>query len=199
MPENLMDPITGLSDSKLSQATASSSDVLSGKTFYSGDKTLKSGTFNLGIATAIASDVLSGKTFYAENSTLKTGTLVNIKTRYVVVGIVGPNDSLRPSIMIFKSDSSGASVQTSCNYATGTFFSIFTVSSDNQGVYFTCTKALRCKSISYYYRDRFGSNPTGMTVGSKITVGRKYNAVTEAVYSGYPQNSVCVSILEDEG
>ncbi len=48
MPENLMDPITGLSDSKLSQATASASDVLSGKTFYAGDKEIKTGSMAKG-------------------------------------------------------------------------------------------------------------------------------------------------------
>lgn len=39
-----MDPITGLSNSKLELTTAITSDVLSGKTFYAGDKVLKTGT-----------------------------------------------------------------------------------------------------------------------------------------------------------
>lgn len=78
MPENLLEPITGLSESKLSQATASSSDVLSGKTFYAGDKELKTGTFDLSSATATEEDVLSGKTFYARNNELKTGSMTKI-------------------------------------------------------------------------------------------------------------------------
>ncbi len=45
MSENLMDPITGLSESKLQLATAIESDVLSGKTFYAGDKVLKTGSY----------------------------------------------------------------------------------------------------------------------------------------------------------
>ncbi len=44
MPDNLLEPITGLSITKLEKATATSSDVISGKTFYAGDKNLKTGT-----------------------------------------------------------------------------------------------------------------------------------------------------------
>lgn len=44
MPTNLMSISTGLSNSKLELTTAITSDVLSGKTFYAGDKALKTGT-----------------------------------------------------------------------------------------------------------------------------------------------------------
>ena len=44
MPTDLLSEVTGLSASKLGQATATEGDVLVGKTFYSGDKTLKTGT-----------------------------------------------------------------------------------------------------------------------------------------------------------
>ncbi len=44
MPENLLSPITGLSESALALATAIASDVLSGKTFYAGDKDIKTGS-----------------------------------------------------------------------------------------------------------------------------------------------------------
>lgn len=37
-------PVGGLTEEKLGLATATEADVLSGKTFYSGDKTLKTGT-----------------------------------------------------------------------------------------------------------------------------------------------------------
>lgn len=43
MPDVFLSEITGLTNSKLSIATATPSDVLEGKTFYSGDKTLQSG------------------------------------------------------------------------------------------------------------------------------------------------------------
>ena len=44
MPTNLLSEVTGLSASKLGQATSTEGDVLVGKTFYSGNKTLKTGT-----------------------------------------------------------------------------------------------------------------------------------------------------------
>lgn len=44
MEENLLSVLTGLSESDIAKATAVVSDVLSGKTFYSGDKNLKTGT-----------------------------------------------------------------------------------------------------------------------------------------------------------
>ncbi len=44
MSEKLLSPITGLSESKLKPATAISGNVLAGKTFYAGNKTLKTGT-----------------------------------------------------------------------------------------------------------------------------------------------------------
>ena len=44
MPTNFLSEVTGLSASKLGQATATEGDVLVGKTFYSGDKSLKTGT-----------------------------------------------------------------------------------------------------------------------------------------------------------
>lgn len=65
----------GLSNSKLALATATTGDTLSGKTFYSGDKTLKTGTLALS-GNAAVSDVLTGKTFYNTNAKSKqTGTI----------------------------------------------------------------------------------------------------------------------------
>lgn len=89
MSENLLQSASGLSNSKLSKATAGTGDVVSGKTFYAGDKNLKTGTFNLSAATATAADVLSGKTFYAGNNTLKTGTL-NLGSKVSIIEITAP-------------------------------------------------------------------------------------------------------------
>ena len=44
MPTNFLSEVTGLSLSSLEKATALPADVVSGKTFYSGDKELKTGT-----------------------------------------------------------------------------------------------------------------------------------------------------------
>ena len=45
MPSNLLNELPGLTKSKLTLATATENDVVTGKTFYSGDKTLKTGTY----------------------------------------------------------------------------------------------------------------------------------------------------------
>lgn len=73
MEDDLMSQISSGSVD-FSRATASTSDVLSGETFYAGNKTLKTGTLSL-TATAGTGDVLQGKTFFSGNSTRKTGTL----------------------------------------------------------------------------------------------------------------------------
>lgn len=67
----------GLSSGKLAQATAAESDVLSGKKFFAGNKTLKTGTLALS-GNANAAQVLSGYTFYKDNAKSKqTGTMAN--------------------------------------------------------------------------------------------------------------------------
>lgn len=67
MEENLLSVLTGLSESDIAKATAVVSDVLSGKTFYSGDKNLKTGTMtNRG----------------AWNSTIAPGNSVTIPAGY---------------------------------------------------------------------------------------------------------------------
>ena len=70
----MMAPGGGLSGGKLALATAETGDVLAGKTYYAGDKELKTGTLALADATATESDVASGKTFFAGDNTIKTGT-----------------------------------------------------------------------------------------------------------------------------
>ena len=76
MSEKLLQPSYGLSNSKLKSATADTSDVMSGKTFYAGNKTLKSGSFNLGNANASPDKVLNGASFYSNNNkTLQWGNI----------------------------------------------------------------------------------------------------------------------------
>ena len=76
MPEDLLTLSTGLSNSKLESANAVAGDVKSGKTFYAGDKTIKTGTLTLS-GNAIVGDVLSGKTFYSNSWTKQTGSMTN--------------------------------------------------------------------------------------------------------------------------
>ena len=76
MSTQFMIPNIGLTNDRLSAATADVSDVINGKTFYSGNNEIKTGTFNLGAANAGTGDVMSGKKFYSGDKTLKTGTLV---------------------------------------------------------------------------------------------------------------------------
>lgn len=88
----------GLSSAKLALADAVAANVLSGKKFYSKDKTLKTGTLSLA-ATATPADVVAGKTFFAGGTTKKTGTLslphykkgtiqlkASIETTYIDIG-----------------------------------------------------------------------------------------------------------------
>ena len=65
----------GLSTSDLTTATAEEVDVVKGKTFFAGEKTIKTGTLDIESATASEAYVLSGKTFYAGDKTIKTGTM----------------------------------------------------------------------------------------------------------------------------
>lgn len=87
MEDDLMNQIASGSVD-FSRATASTSDVLSGETFYAGNKTLKTGTLSLA-ATATESDVRSGKTFYAGSKEIKTGTYTSsISVETITSGIV---------------------------------------------------------------------------------------------------------------
>ena len=74
MPENLLAPSTGLSNSKLESANAQPGEVMAGRTFYAGNCELKTGTLSLtGNATTL--DVRNGKTFYSNSWTKQTGTM----------------------------------------------------------------------------------------------------------------------------
>lgn len=72
MPVNVLMPSYGLSNSKLEEATAQTSHVMNGKTFYAGDRSLKTGTLTL-TGNATVNDVLMGKTFYSDSFTKITG------------------------------------------------------------------------------------------------------------------------------
>lgn len=76
MPTKLLSPEYGLSNSKLEECTANPSDVVNGKTFYSGDKSKKTGSLDLS-GSAEEQWVLQGSTFFANSTTRRTGTLVN--------------------------------------------------------------------------------------------------------------------------
>lgn len=89
MGATLIGPNNGLSNSKLELATSSAGDVIYGKTFYAGDKTLRTGALNLSNGTATEADVLSGKTFYAGSTSIRTGTL-NLGSKVSIVQINQP-------------------------------------------------------------------------------------------------------------
>lgn len=76
MPDKLLSPECGLSKSKLEECTENPSDVMNGKTFYSGDKSKKNGSLDLS-GSAEGQWVLQGSTFFANSTTRRTGTLVN--------------------------------------------------------------------------------------------------------------------------
>lgn len=74
MPENLLTPSYGLTNGKLELANATAAQVMSGRTFYAGNKELKTGTLSL-TGNASTGDVKSGKTFYSNSFTRQSGTL----------------------------------------------------------------------------------------------------------------------------
>ena len=77
----------GLSNAKLALADAVAANVLSGKKFYSGDKTLKTGTLSLA-ATATPADVVAGKTFFAGGTAKKTGTRSSGTTKILSATVI---------------------------------------------------------------------------------------------------------------
>lgn len=91
MPTNLLSPEYGLSNSKLDDCTATASDVLKGKTFYSGDKTKKTGTLSFS-GNVSEGQVRQGYTFYSNSTTKKTGTLQYLGREPKAAGL-GTNNS----------------------------------------------------------------------------------------------------------
>ena len=88
MPDYILNESNGLNNSNLALANAGVENVLSGKTFYAGDKNLKTGTLNLA-ASATEGDVKQGKTFFANGTTLRTGNLVFNGSVFVAYGFSG--------------------------------------------------------------------------------------------------------------
>ena len=73
MPTDLLSEVTGLSASKLGQATATERDVLVGKTFYSGDKNLKTGTMKDTQSLAVTPMVLTHACMSLNQASLPSG------------------------------------------------------------------------------------------------------------------------------
>ncbi len=80
----------GLTKSKLTLASATEDTVFSGKTFYAGDRTLRTGRALAVKASASARDILTGKTAYNELGQLITGS-----GRTVLAGSIGPEIEYR--------------------------------------------------------------------------------------------------------
>ena len=91
----------GLNNTQLRKADAATDDVLKGKRFYSGDKTLKTGTLEL-TGNAGTDDVLAGVTFYNTNAKSKqTGTLELTGSAYaddVLIGRTFYNTSAKTKV-----------------------------------------------------------------------------------------------------
>ncbi len=82
MPDNLLNAISGLSSSDLALTTATINDVLSGKTFYSGDDTIKTG-----VASWIGNDIAT--VVNANNRATSWSGSVTGHTRYVYCIVCG--------------------------------------------------------------------------------------------------------------
>ena len=102
MPEKLLEANYGLSDSELSKATAKPSDVLSGKTFYSGSDSLLTGTL-------VESSIVD--TIYYSSSYMQIGSntqgpktfKLNHKYDYFIVCSLWWTDNTFPTISVINS------------------------------------------------------------------------------------------------
>lgn len=74
MPNTLLQESSGISRSLLDQIDATASDVMHPKRFMTSDGSISTGSFSFN-GTASASNVISGKTFYSSNKTLQYGTM----------------------------------------------------------------------------------------------------------------------------
>lgn len=95
MATDLMQPGGGLTNSKLALATASVSDVLSGKTFYSGDKNIKTGAmvnrgaWNSSVAPGSSVTVPQGYHNGAGKVTANKPTFHKVKVKSLNVSVHG--------------------------------------------------------------------------------------------------------------
>ena len=74
MPNSLLQESSGISRSLLDQIDATASDVMYPKKFMTSYGSISTGSFSFN-GTASASNVISGKTFYSSNKTLQYGTM----------------------------------------------------------------------------------------------------------------------------
>lgn len=176
--ENLMYPANGLNNSKLKKASAGTSDVLSGKTFYSGDKNLKTGTFNLGSANANPWEVLQGKSFYSNNNkSLQYGTVMDSRTA-TSVRLDSQND-----IPLFYGIDSGFHQNTDGGHR----FCIWTNMGGNR-VYVDGTNTWICVSTDYL-ADNSGWQYV-IAPGGSVTIPKGYHDGTHSVYAESIQDSL---------
>lgn len=92
MSELLLNPSYGLANSKLQLASATEADVLSGKTFYAGDKVIKTGTLDLGAKVSIIeiSAAPVGNEYREGNSSYNTGRQI-LWCKTGTFGVYGDN------------------------------------------------------------------------------------------------------------
>lgn len=87
-------PGGGLTSSKLAQATATESDVLSGKTFYAGDKTMKTGTIaSKGAESVTLNASTTSKTFNTSGKYCTGNMTVNTSTKAAESKTITPSGS----------------------------------------------------------------------------------------------------------
>lgn len=108
MPTKLISEISGLSSAKLSLATATANDVVNGKTFYAGDKTLKTGVKSSGIThvTFSLSEATSAKDTVTQNPTTnqRECTRYTWKLGNKIPASVYKNLRLNTNILVVPSD-----------------------------------------------------------------------------------------------
>lgn len=161
MPENLLTPSYGLTNSKLELANATAAQVMSGRTFYAGNKELKTGTLSL-TGNASTGDVASGKTFYSNSFIKQTGTLSKGEKfiAFYIDGVQSMNQSYSnrnfiPDTSIIKAVGSditgmreGTNVLQFLKAGSYKFYAYATASNDNQPSYVKVGNTELCRATT---------------------------------------------------
>lgn len=163
----LMTASGGLSNGKLALANAEVGDVLSGKTFYAGDKLVKAGTMPNNGAWSYTID-LAGSIVIPQGYHNGSGKVsVKTHTYYAVFFMVG--EAVGPDAVVHKLNPNGTAETANC-FGGGSAFGAFTFSGWGDSITVRYNKTLKVLSSSSF-RHGHGAYSFGPSTGSTISAG----------------------------